>query len=245
MCEPTTILAAQLAMTGVQHYTAQQAAVDKANRQNALYTTNAANAQTALTGEYRNSNNRSAQENKSTAQKKFDKTIEGMKARSKVIAASGSSNTSGRVIQTRLNQVTREEGTAKTRLDTNNRWKQQEIENQKASSQVTFKNRVNSVEKGYAPSAGDALMGMFLDMGMQVAGHYAMQNSLSQTPNPTGATSYSPVKLNDPVNTYMQSLNSNSMQSMLAPVGSTATNTGVQLQTANAGFNWSSINPFK
>lgn len=188
MCEPSTILATQLAMTAAQHYSAQQAAVEGAKRQNSLWIQNEQNARTGAVGNFRDINRRKDQEGKATAQKKFDKMVEGMRNRAAIKTKAGSTGVGGQVVNQRLNQVTRDEGTARTRLDTNNKWKQSELNSQKDASIVNYKNQVNSVQKGQAPSATDAFLGMAMDMGMQVAGNYMMYQSglPTQTPNPTG-----------------------------------------------------------
>ena len=189
MCEPSTILATQLAMTAVSHYSAQSAAVEGAKRQNNLWIQNENNARTGAVGNFRDINRRKDQENKTTTQKKFDKLIEGMRNRAAIKTKAGSTGVGGQVVNQRLNQVTRDESTARTRLDTNNKWKQAELNSQKDASIVNYKNQVNSVQKGEAPSAMDAFMGMAMDMGMQVAGNYMMYQSglPTTTANPTGA----------------------------------------------------------
>jgi hypothetical protein len=189
MCNPAAALGAQLGMTAIQHISAQNAAVEQANRQNALYIENVNNSRVAATDEVRALNRRADQEGQSTAQRKFQNQIETIKLREKKKTAALERGVLGNSVQSILQDVGRRGSFNEQTMERNLGMTLAQINDQKEGTKATFMNRVNSVQKGYAPDAGDAMLGMVADMGMQVAGSYMMYSGMSPTttPNPTGA----------------------------------------------------------
>lgn len=189
MCSAGAALGAQLALTAVQHYSAQSAAVEQANRQNALYIENVNNSRVAATDDVRALNRRIDQEGQATAQKKFQNQIDTIQLREKKKTAALERGVRGTTVQQILQDVGRRGSFNNQTLTRNLDMTVAQMEDQKHATKATFMNRVNSVEKGYAPSAGDAMLGMVADMGMQVAGSYIAYSGATagSTANPTGA----------------------------------------------------------
>ncbi len=161
MCNPALAAGASV-LQGIQQ---QNAAVDAANRQNAAYRENVNNSFTAFQDENRSLNRRIGQESDAKAQNSFAKMIEALRLQGRAQTAAGEAGVSGNSVSALLNDLTRQEGVAQNTISRNFENTKMQLEDQKTSTQATFKNRVNSVQKGYAPSAGDAMLGIALNAG--------------------------------------------------------------------------------
>ena len=161
MCSPELAAGASV-LQGIQQ---QNAAVDAANRQNAAYRENVNNSFTAFQDENRSLNRRIGQESDAKAQNSFAKMIEALRLQGRAQTAAGEAGVSGNSVSALLNDLTRQEGVAQNTISRNFENTKMQLEDQKTSTQATFKNRVNSVQKGYAPSAGDAMLGIALNAG--------------------------------------------------------------------------------
>ena len=168
MCNPALAAGASV-LQGIQQ---QNAAVDAANRQNAAYRENVNNSFTAFQDENRSLNRRIGQESDAKAQNSFAKMIEALRLQGRAQTAAGEAGVSGNSVSALLNDLTRQEGVAQNTISRNFENTKMQLEDQKTSTQATFKNRVNSVQKGYAPSAGDAMLGIALNAGTS---YYAAQ----------------------------------------------------------------------
>lgn len=164
MCTP------QVAIAVVQGVMQQNAAVDAANRQNALYRQNAANAMVAATDEQRALNRRIGQEGDAAAQKSFDLILDSIRRTGTAQTAAGEAGVAGNSVSRLLNDITRQTTVAQNTVSRNFDMTKAQLEDSKESTKTTFNSRVNSVQKGYAPSASDALLGIGLSAGAAYAG---------------------------------------------------------------------------
>lgn len=161
MCNPALAAGASV-LQGIQQ---QNAAVDAANRQNALYRQNVNNSLTAFQDENRALNRRIGQESDAKAQSSFAKMIEALQLQGRAQTAAGEAGVSGNSVSALFNDLARQEGVAQNTISRNFENTKMQLEDQKTGTQSTFQSRVNSVQKGYAPSAGDAMLGIALNAG--------------------------------------------------------------------------------
>lgn len=161
MCSPELAAGASV-LQGIQQ---QNAAVDAANRQNALYRQNVNNSLTAFQDENRALNRRIGQESDAKAQSSFAKMIEALQLQGRAQTAAGEAGVSGNSVSALFNDLARQEGVAQNTIARNFENTKMQLEDQKTGTQSTFQSRVNSVQKGYAPSAGDAMLGIALNAG--------------------------------------------------------------------------------
>lgn len=160
----------QAAVAVAQGVMQQNAAVEQANRQNFLYRQNAANAMVAATDEQRSLNRRIDQESQAASQKKFDLLLESVRKSGTAQAAAGEAGVGGSSVSRLLNDITRQTTVAQNTVSRNFDMTEAQINDAKESTKTTFNSRVNSVQKGYAPSAMDAALGIGLNAGAAYAG---------------------------------------------------------------------------
>lgn len=164
MCgDPITI--AMMAMTVYQGVQKQNMAVEQANQQNALYLQNAQNAKDAQLNDVRQLNLRQDQEAEAKAQKSLANTIDGMKKQGTIQVAAGEAGISGNSVQNIFDQYERANAVNQGTINRNFDNIKNQLENERAGTATTFKSRVNSVQKGYAPSAFDAGLGIAANVG--------------------------------------------------------------------------------
>lgn len=164
MCNPQAFIAV------AQGIMQQNAAVAQANRQNALYRQNAANATVALSDDYRAINRRVDQEGQAAAKDKFDILLESLRQSGKAQTAAGEAGVAGNSVSRLLADITRQTTVAQNTVQRNFDWTKAQSEDSKAGAKATFNSRVNSVSKGYAPSAMDAMLGIGLNAGAAYLG---------------------------------------------------------------------------
>lgn len=157
MCDLTTAMAAFQVVQGV---TAQNAAVEQANAQNALYRQNAVNAREAALNDFRALNRRQAQEGDKANQESFQKSIEALQKKSTVTVAAGEGGVSGNSVNRILDSYDRQKSVAQGTIQRNFDYMSEQIGYEKEGAKSQFQNRVNSVQKGYAPSAFQAGLGI-------------------------------------------------------------------------------------
>ena len=164
MCaDPITI--AMAAFQAVKGVSEQNAAVERANQQNAYYLQNAANAREASLNENRSLNRRQDQEAMSAAQKDLETMLQGEKNAARIQTAAGESGIRGLGVQRILDSYDRETSVAQGSIARNFDYVRQQISDEKEGTKYTFQNRVNSVQKGYAPSAMQAGLGIAANVG--------------------------------------------------------------------------------
>lgn len=166
------MLAVSLATTAASAYMAQSAAVDQAKRQNAQYLQNADNARVAFVDENRALNRRLMQEGDKAAVEKLQQNIQAEQVAAKQKVSAGEGGIAGNTVAAILRDTERVRSVNQGTIQRNFDWSAQQIADQKNATQTTFVNRLNSVAKGSAPSAGDALLGMGVNMATDVAGNY-------------------------------------------------------------------------
>lgn len=164
MCTP------QVAIAVVQGVMQQNAAVDAANRQNALYRQNAANAMVAATDEQRALNRRLDQEGQASAQKSLELTLDSMRRTGTAQTAAGEAGVAGNSVSRLLNDITRQTTVAQNTVSRNFDMTKAQVGDAKEATKATFNQRVASVQKGYAPSASDAMLGIGLNAGAAYVG---------------------------------------------------------------------------
>ena len=161
MCSPE----AQAASAVVQGIMSQNAQVAAAERQNAIWRQNEANARVARTDAQRAMNLRIGQEGAATAQQKMAILIDSLKTQGRAATASGEAGVSGTSVGRLMADITRQQTVAQGTIQRNFDMTKNQIEQQKEAETATYMGRVNSVQKGWAPSAGDAMLGIALNAG--------------------------------------------------------------------------------
>lgn len=168
MCaDPVTM--AIIGMQVAQGISAQNAAVGRANEQNALYAQNTTNAREAMLNDVRALNRRGDQESQAAAQKKFQLNLEGEQKKATAGVAAGEGGVAGSSVQRLLDSYDRQRSVAQGTINRNFEMVLDEIGFQKEATKSTFNSRANSVSKGYAPSALQAGLGIAADVGGTLA----------------------------------------------------------------------------
>lgn len=168
MCaDPMTI--AMIGMQVGQGVMAQNAAVTQANQQNAMYQQNVVNSREAMLNDVRSLNRRQDQESKATAQKKFDLNLEAEQKKATAGVAAGEGGVAGSSVQRLLDSYDRSRSVAQGTINRNFDMVAEEIAGNKEATKSTFTSRVNSVKKGYAPSALQAGLGIAMNVGSTLA----------------------------------------------------------------------------
>lgn len=162
MCGPMEAMMALQVIGGIQQ---QNNAVAMANQQNALYTANANNAKTAQLDEVRALNNRQTQEGEAKAQKSFQNTIDNLKTQGTLQVAAGEAGLAGMTPQRIFDQYERQSKVQQGTINRNFDNIASQLDLERTGTKATFNNRVNSVGKGYAPSAFDAGLGIATKVG--------------------------------------------------------------------------------
>lgn len=162
MCTPE----AQAGAAIFQGIMAQNAAVDQANRQNAMYLENAQNSRVAATDDQRALNMRIGQEGDAAAQQRFAALLEGLRRSGTATTAAGEAGVAGGSVSALLADLTRQTTVQQGTITRNFDMTKNQIEQNKEATKATFTSRVNSVQKGSAPSATDALLGIGVNAGM-------------------------------------------------------------------------------
>lgn len=175
MCDPLTI--AMAAFQAVKGITEQNAAVEQANQQNALYTQNAVNAREAMLNDNRALNRRQSQEAMAAAQKDLELTLEGERNSARIQTAAGESGIQGLGVQRILDSYDRETKVAQGSVARNFDFVRQQIDDEKQGTRYAFQSRVNSVQKGYAPSAAQAGLGIATNVGSTLAADPTVKKS--------------------------------------------------------------------
>lgn len=180
MCSPV-----EIAMAAFQAVSSHNAAVDAANTQNARYIQNVQNSRVAFEDDNRAANRRIAQERDAEAQAKFDKSIEALEATGRVQTAAGEASVAGNSVRALFNDVERRKAMAQGTIARNTDMRVAQVEDQKQASVNTFMNRVNSVQKAEAPSMGDFLQDLAINVGTSYVSNHVVPNAGANTNNPT------------------------------------------------------------
>lgn len=169
MCaDPVTI--AMAAFSAVKGVAEHNAAVSKADAQNNLYLQNAANAREAQLNDVRALNRRQDQEGQAKAQKNLQYTLEAARKQGTVQTAAGESGIAGLGVQRILDSYDRQLSVAQGTVNRNFGFTKEQIGFEKEGTKSTFQNRVNSVSKGYAPSALQSGLGIMANVGTTLMG---------------------------------------------------------------------------
>lgn len=180
MCSPV-----EIAMAAFQTVSSHNAAVDAANTQNARYVQNVQNSRVAFQDDNRAANRRIAQERDAEAQAKFDKSIEALETSGRVQTAAGEANVAGNSVRALFNDVERRKAMAQGTIARNTDMRVAQVEDQKQSTVNTFMNRVNSVQKAEAPSMGDFLQDLAINVGTSYVANHVVPNAGANSTNPT------------------------------------------------------------
>lgn len=162
MCGITEAMMALQVVGGIAQ---QNAAVEQANQQNALYAANAANAKEAQLNDVRTLNQRQAQEGEAKAQKSFQNTIDNLKTQGTLQVAAGEAGIAGLTPQRIFDQYERQSKVQQGTINRNFDNIASQLDLERTGTKATFTNRVNSVSKGYAPSAFEAGLGIASKVG--------------------------------------------------------------------------------
>lgn len=164
MCaDPVTI--AMAAFQVVKGVSEQNAAVERANAQNRMYLQNAANAKEAQLNDVRQLNKRQDQEAKAAAQKDMDLEIENAKKIATIETSAGEAGVAGLSVQRIMDDYDRQTAVAQGTVKRNFDMTADQLDSEREGTKYTFNNRVNSVSKGYAPSAMQAGLGIATSVG--------------------------------------------------------------------------------
>jgi len=163
MCDLATVLTVA---SGVMEHNAQ---VKAANAQNERYKENARNARIARDDENRAVNRRLDQEADAANAEKMKEDLESLKKQGTARTAAGESNVSGGSVSALLRDIQRTGAVEQNTIDRNFDMVKQQSLDQKAGIQSSYVNRVNSVQKGYAPSIGQSLGKIGVGVGTNFA----------------------------------------------------------------------------
>lgn len=179
MCaDPVTIaMAAFQAVKGVSEH---NAAVKRADAQNQQYLQNAANAREAQLNEVRAYNKRQDQEAQAKAQKDLELTLEGAEKQATVQTAAGEAGIGGKGVQMILDRYERQRSVAQGTVNRNFENVKSQIDDEKEGTKYTFQSRVNSVSKGYAPSALQSGLGIAANVGGTLYGDPGVKKSVNE-----------------------------------------------------------------
>jgi hypothetical protein len=193
MCaDPVTIaMAAFQAVKGVAEH---NAAVDRADAQNQQYLQNAANAREAQLNDVRAYNKRQDQEAQAKAQKDLELTLEGAQKEATVQTAAGEAGIAGKGVQLVLDNYERQRSVAQGTVARNFDAVREQIAAEKEGTKYTFQSRVNSVSKGYAPSALQSGLGiaanvgstLYADAGFKKTANDKLKNIFGSSPSSPG-----------------------------------------------------------
>lgn len=183
MCTPE----AQIAAAVFQGIQGQNAAVEQANRQNAMYLENAQNARTAATDDQRALNMRIGQEGDAASQQRFAALVQGLRNSGTATTAAGEAGVSGNSVSALLADLTRQTTVQQGTITRNFDMTKNQLEQNKEATKSTFTSRVNGVQKGSAPSATDALLGIGINAGMAYGSATMQANQTTAINNQTAA----------------------------------------------------------
>jgi len=183
MCTPE----AQVAAAVFQGIQGQNAAVEQANRQNAMYLENAQNARTAATDDQRALNMRIGQEGDAASQQRFAALVQGLRNSGTATTAAGEAGVSGNSVSALLADLTRQTTVQQGTITRNFDMTKSQLEQNKEATKSTFPSRVNGVQKGSAPSATDALLGIAVNGGMAYGSAQMQANQTTAMNNQTAA----------------------------------------------------------
>jgi hypothetical protein len=179
MCaDPVTI--AMSAFQAVKGISEHNAAVDRANAQNQMYLQNAANAREAQLNDVRAYNKRQDQEAQAKAQKDLELTLEGAQKQATVQTAAGEAGISGKGVQLILDNYERQQSVAQGTVARNFEAVKDQIAAEKEGTKYTFQSRVNSVSKGYAPSALQSGLGIAANVGGTLYGDPGVKKGVNE-----------------------------------------------------------------
>lgn len=178
MCaDPVTI--AMSAFQAVKGISEHNAAVERANAQNRVYLQNAANAREAQLNDVRAYNKRQDQEAQAKAQKDLELSLEGARQQATVQTAAGEAGIAGKSVQLILDNYDRQKSVAQGTVARNFDTVKSQIDAEKEGTKSTFTSRVNSVSKGYAPSALQSGLGIAANVGGSLYGDPGIKKSVN------------------------------------------------------------------
>lgn len=164
MCgDPVTM--AMIAMTVMQGVNQQNQAVEVAENQNAMYKANADIAREAQLNDVRALNLRQSQEATAKAQASLENTLKGVQQQGTIQTAAGEAGISGNSVQQIFDRYERSRAVNQGTINRNFDNIASQLDAERAGTAATFKTRVNSLQKGYAPSAFDAGLGIAAKAG--------------------------------------------------------------------------------
>lgn len=164
MCgDPITM--AMIAMTVMQGVNQQNQAVQMAENQNAMYKANADNAREAQLNDVRALNLRQSQEASAKAQATLENTLKGVKTQGTLQTAAGEAGISGNSVQQIFDRYERATAVNQGTINRNFDNIVSQLDAERSGTTTTFKQRVNGIQKGYAPSALDAGLGIAAKAG--------------------------------------------------------------------------------
>lgn len=144
--------AAAVGLSALSSASAFAGASQQAADQNALYQSNASASTVALATDYANLGVKSVQERQAASQKKFDTSLDALKARSTAWTAAGEAGVTGLSVDALVGDYFAAEGRQRQAIDTNNQMTQANIRAEMDSAQATAQNRINSVQQARSPS---------------------------------------------------------------------------------------------
>ena len=154
MCEPTTIMAATMfATSAASQYQQYQVAGAKADQQDALYARNKGNSFKALAQEYGDIGARQSQEQAVSSENKEEIARNERAKRASATVRAGESGISGNSVALGLGDISGAAARDRSTVTRNLEWTMGQLQRRKSSAKTGAVNRINSMQKGQAPSS--------------------------------------------------------------------------------------------
>jgi len=141
-----------LAIGAGQAVVGHQAQSAQADQQNQMYEQNRVNALRAFAEKNKQTNLRIAQEDQAAAEERFDTHMEHRAARASNEASASAMNIYGNTVDTLMMDIISAEDRAMGRIDTNQAWSRQQLQQQKRGQSFEALDRINSVPRGQRPN---------------------------------------------------------------------------------------------
>jgi hypothetical protein len=140
------------ATSAASQYQQSQAAEAKAEQQTKLYDQNRKNSYKALAQEYGDIGARQSQEQAASAERKEEIARQERAERASAIVRAGEAGVSGTSVSLGLGDVSGAAARDRSTVTRNLEWTMGQLQRRKASAQTGTINRINSMQKGSAPS---------------------------------------------------------------------------------------------
>jgi copper homeostasis protein CutC len=171
MCEPTTLMAMSLAISGVSAIAQSAAAVDSANKQNAAVEQNSVLANDAYLLKMRQENQRLYEVGLQKQQKEDEANMKSLKASSKALAVAAGAGVQGKNVDELIANFDRAEGVYTQRLDQQYEAAARQSDVNKLAYQNEALGRINSMQPVSASEVFAAGIQPLANFGLEYANY--------------------------------------------------------------------------